>query len=243
MSLDIPIAFAFSAGIVAAFNPCGAAMLPAYIGYQLSGLSDTENPLIMVANGILLGLIVTAGFITFSLLAGIIVTIGGDYIFKIFPFAGLAVGISITVFGTWLTLTGNHFTILIATRFGIGGGRGFSGVFLFGILYAVSSLGCAFPIFLAAVGILSGHNIGNVGFVESLIRFVSYGLGMGLVLTTVTLGVVFFRDLVSKAIRSISPYVGLVGNLFLLFSGLYLTWYWIVGEGSELLYFNVDKIF
>ncbi len=243
MSLDVPIVFAFSAGIVAAFNPCGAAMLPAYIGYQMSGLSDTEDPLIIVGNGIFLGLMVTAGFITFSLLAGIIITIGGDYIFKIFPFAGLAVGISITALGFWLMLTGSHFTILVATRFGIGEKRGPLGVFLFGIVYAVSSLGCAFPIFLAAVGILSGHNIGNVAFVESLIRFVSYGLGMGLVLTTVTLGVVFFRDLVSKTIRKIIPYVGLAGNLFLVFSGLYLTWYWIFGHGSELLYFNIDKIF
>lgn len=218
-------------------------MLPAYIGYQLSGLSDTENPLIIVLSGIWLGLIVTAGFIIFSLLAGIVVTIGGDYIFEIFPFAGLAVGISITALGTWLMMTGNHFTISVATRFGIGDKRGSLGVFLFGILYAVSSLGCAFPIFLAAVGILSGKNIGDVGLIESLIRFVSYGLGMGLVLTTVTLGVVFFRDLVSKTIRKIIPYVGLVGNLFLVLSGLYLTWYWIFGHGSELLYFNIDKIF
>ena len=41
---DIPIAFSFSAGIVAAFNPCGGAMLPAYIGYQI-GSDDMNIPL------------------------------------------------------------------------------------------------------------------------------------------------------------------------------------------------------
>ena len=29
------LSFAFGGGLVAAFNPCGAAMFPAYVGYQL----------------------------------------------------------------------------------------------------------------------------------------------------------------------------------------------------------------
>ena len=35
--LDVDLAFPLSAGLVAAFNPCGFAMLPAYVSYFLTG--------------------------------------------------------------------------------------------------------------------------------------------------------------------------------------------------------------
>ena len=99
----------------------------------------------------------------------------------------------------------------------------------------MSSLGCAFPIFLAAVGILSGNQLGEMKFLESIARFVSYGLGMGLVLTSATLGVVLFRDIVTQFIKRMVPLVGFMGNIFLVFSGLYLVYYWIFGDGSLLM--------
>ena len=40
--IDAPLALAFTAGMVATVNPCGFAMLPAYLGYFL-GLEGT-NP-------------------------------------------------------------------------------------------------------------------------------------------------------------------------------------------------------
>jgi len=233
--LDIPIAFAFSAGIVAAFNPCGVVMLPAYIGYQLGAVSETDNPLKAVAQGIVLGLMATAGFVAFSLVAGIVVTITGGYVISIFPIAGLMVGIIILMTGLWLIITKDHLTLTIVSRIGLSNRKGYRGVFVFGILYAVSSLGCAFPIFLAAVGILSGNQLGEIKFLESIARFVSYGLGMGLVLISSTLGVVLFRDIVTQFIKRIVPLVGFTGNIFLVFSGLYLVYYWILGDGSLLM--------
>ena len=42
MSIEA-LAFPFSVGMLAAFNPCGFAMLPTYIGYFI-GTGDTEQP-------------------------------------------------------------------------------------------------------------------------------------------------------------------------------------------------------
>ena len=235
MFVDIPIAFAFSAGIVAAFNPCGVVMLPAYIGYQLGAVSETDNPLKAVTQGIALGLMATAGFVAFSLVAGIIVTVTGGYIVSIFPIAGLMVGIIILMTGLWLIITKDHLALTVVSRVGLSNRKGYRGVFIFGILYAVSSLGCAVPIFLAAVGILSGNQLGDMKVLESIARFVSYGLGMGLVLTSATLGVGLFRDIVTQFIKKIVPLIGVTGNIFLVLSGLYLVYYWIFGDGSLLL--------
>jgi cytochrome c biogenesis protein CcdA len=236
---DVPVAFAFGAGIVAAFNPCGAAMLPAYVGYQLGGGSETSDPLRAVLRGFYLGGVVTAGFVVLSLAVGLIITVGGDAVFNIFPFAGLGVGIGIALLGLWLLISGKHMEILAATRVS----SSVKGVFIFGMAYATCSLGCAFPVFLAAVGILAGQSLGDLDLLASLLRFASYGMGMGMVLTGVTLGVVFFRETVSQLLRLVFPYIGVAGNLALMGAGSYLIWYWTLGDGGELLALRLDKLF
>ena len=42
LGLIAPLGFAFGAGVAAAFNPCGFAMLPAYMGLYL-GTGDSDN--------------------------------------------------------------------------------------------------------------------------------------------------------------------------------------------------------
>ena len=239
---NVPVAFAFGAGMVAAFNPCGAVMLPAYVGYQLSGGAETTDPLRAVLRGFYLGGVVTAGFVVLSLAVGLIITVGGDAVFNIVPFAGLGVGIGITLLGLWLLISGKHMGIWAATRISTSNERSVKGVFLFGMAYAICSLGCAFPIFLAAVGILAGQSLGDLDLLASLLRFASYGLGMGMVLMGITLGVVFFRETVSMLLRFIFPYVGLVGNVALVASGLYIVWYWTLGYGGELLAVRLEKL-
>ena len=228
---DVPVAFAFGAGVVAAFNPCGAAMLPAYIGYQLGDAGNTSDPMKALFRGIYLGGVATVGFLIFSLTAGLIIIAGGDAVFTLVPFTGLGVGIAILLLGLWLMISGKQLGLWAATRVSAGNQRSAKGLFLFGMAYAVASLGCALPVFLAAVGVLASTTLGNLDLLPSLLRFASYGLGMGMVLMVITLGVVFFRETVSMLLRKIIPYVGIAGNLALVGAGVYLIWYWVLGDG------------
>ena len=86
--MDIPIIFAFFAGIAAAFNPCGAAMLPAYIGFQLVTYKSGKNLIYLILHGISFGLLSTLGFITLFSLVGIILITGGYFIGKFLPIFG-----------------------------------------------------------------------------------------------------------------------------------------------------------
>ena len=62
--LDVDLAFPLSAGLVAAFNPCGFAMLPAYISYFLGLESDDETNMAKnVMRGLVVGLTMTLGFL------------------------------------------------------------------------------------------------------------------------------------------------------------------------------------
>ena len=88
--IDVPILFAFSAGLAAAFNPCGAAMFPAYVGYQLGTLETETNPVKSGLMGILLGLSATAGFIVVFGLVGVVLAAGGRVVGQFLPSSGWA---------------------------------------------------------------------------------------------------------------------------------------------------------
>ena len=243
MFFDVPFVFAFSAGLVAAFNPCGAAMFPAYVGYQLDTVSTARNPLISAFRGVTLGLAATAGFIVVFGAMGLVLAGGGRVIGKFLPFAGLTVGVVIVALGLWLLISKRKIGIMAASRGNLGQGKGIKNVFLFGIAYAIASLSCALPIFLAAVGIVAGQTLSAGGVTETLLGSVTYGLGMGAVLVAATLGVVFFKEVVSKGMRFVFRYVEPVGNLAMVGAGSYLIYYWTVGTGGELLALRAEQLF
>ena len=47
--IDAPFALAFAAGTVAAFNPCGFALLPAYLGWFLGAEDAADGDLVVAA--------------------------------------------------------------------------------------------------------------------------------------------------------------------------------------------------
>ncbi len=61
--IDAPLAYAFGVGMVATFNPCGFAMLPAYLSYFLGIESKETTPrrLPTVVRGLAVGLVMTLG--------------------------------------------------------------------------------------------------------------------------------------------------------------------------------------
>ena len=243
LMIDLPLLFAFSAGMVAAFNPCGAAMFPAYVGYQLSGDSNRNNLLVDSFRAILVGLVTTAGFIIVFGIVGLIVAAGGSVIGQYLPLAGLLVGIIITAFGISLIAFKKKLGFIAASRVNLGQGKGIRNVFLFGVGYAVASVSCALPIFLAAVGIVTGKAVTTYSVVETIISSLSYGVGMGVVMIAVAIGAVFFKELVRKILRKVFPLVEPVGNLAMVGAGVYLIYYWSIGDGSDLLFLRLEQIF
>jgi cytochrome c-type biogenesis protein len=241
--LDVPIIFAFVAGFWAAFNPCGAAMFPAYVGYQLGSTEGEHNPSIAVLKGVLLGFAATAGFVVVFGLVGLLLAAGGRAIGGILPFAGLGVGVVITGLGLWLLLSRKKIGIMAASRLNMGGGKGLKQVFLFGIAYAVASLSCALPIFLAVMGVVAGQSLSAGGFAETVIASLTYGLGMGVVMIAAAVAIVLFKGLVQRFMRKVFPLIEPLGNLAMVGAGAYLIYYWTAGTGRELLDVRIEEYF
>ncbi len=241
--MDVPLIFAFSAGLVAAFNPCGAAMFPAYVGYQLDSVQVSGNHIMSVIWAIVLGLSATSGFVVVFGSVGIILALGGKVVDKFLPFVGLGIGVIITSLGLFLLISRHKVGIMAASRVNLGQGKGVRSVFLFGIAYALASLSCALPVFLSAVGIVSGQSLSTSSVAGTVVVSVTYGIGMGSVLVAATLGVVFFKRVVEEGIRLARSYVEPIGNVAMVGAGMYLIYYWVFGKGSDLLVQRTEQIF
>lgn len=76
--MNSTLAFAFGAGMVSTVNPCGFAMLPAFLAYYLgSGDTDAQATLSRrIATGLRTGLAVSAGFVAVFTVVGLLVAAG-----------------------------------------------------------------------------------------------------------------------------------------------------------------------
>jgi cytochrome c biogenesis protein CcdA len=245
--MDIPVLFAFSAGVVAAFNPCGAAMFPAYVGYHIGGIQEHErgSKLYLVKillRGFRLGFLVTVGFLSVFGSIGILLSVGAGFLAPILPFVGLAVGVSITFLGLWLLITGKNIAFISMSTVKVGGFNGGMSTVLFGCGYALASLSCALPIFLAAVGIVVGAGLSSGRTLQIVFGTISYSLGMGIVMTGITLTALLFEEAISRLITQLLGWINIVGKLTMVVAGLYINFYWLIGEGSEVLWMRMETL-
>ena len=225
--------FAFAAGMASAVNPCGFAMLPAYLGMYLGdGMKEVSmtNPARHFGRPLLVGLTVTAGFVVLFGLVGVIISAGANFVGGLLQWLGLAIGIGLTIVGAWMVGGGRLYTGVAASaasHIGNPARVSMNGYFFFGISYGTASLSCTLPIFLAVVGIsVAGRDMSSV-FGD----FLLFALGMGVVITTLTLGIAFFKSAMARVIRKTSPYIQSVGSWLMVIAGTYIVFYWLTIGG------------
>ena len=221
--IDVPIVYAFTAGLAASVNPCGFAMLPAFAAYRL-GVRDPDEPLpTTLLRAVRLGLVATVGFVAVFAIVGVILSVGGRALIALFPWAGLSVGVILALLGIVLFLSNRSFGLGIAERVHVRPTGGMRGVLLFGIGYAIASLGCTLPIFFVVVG----GALATSGLGAAVVLFISYGLGMGVVLTAVAIATALSKGVLVRGLRRVVPYIERVGALLLVGVGIYLISYWV----------------
>jgi len=229
----IPLGWAFAAGMVASVNPCGFFMLPAYLSYQLGVRSagfEQSSRVSRAAHALALGVVATSGFLLILAAVGVVIAAGGQWLIRTFPYAGVAMGGALTIFGAWMLRSSRTFGLLVASRAHVAPRRSLGNVFLFGISYAIGSLSCTLPVFLLVVG----TSLASRGLLASFGQFISFGLGMGTILIAITIGAALFQDALAGMVRAIVPYVHRASALFLIGAGLYLVYYWVWFSGSIL---------
>ncbi len=226
----LPVGYAFAAGMVATVNPCGVLLLPSLVAYSL-GKAESGGITVMsrIEQGVSRAIMATLGFTVIFAAVGLIFAAGGRALSAWFPVGGVGVGVALLLLGIWLALTDRTLGILVASRAmgHVSTGQDLRSLFVFGVGYAVASLGCTLPVFLVVASLALSTN--NLLFAVS--QFVSYALGMGLVLTVVVLGATFFQSAINRWLRRLMPYVHRLAAAFLIGAGIYLVDYWLRASG------------
>ncbi len=234
-------AYAFGLGMVALINPCGFGLLPAYLGFFLGQEDEAPGRWVALNRAQGVGLAMTLGMLVVFGFFGLI--LGGlqSAIASRLPYFNIALGIGLFVLGIAM-LRGYQLTLKIPKMQKGGSSGSFASMFLFGMSYATASLTCTLGLFILAINsgsITAGP--GGGGFGSSFAALFSYGLGMGLLATMITLFLALGkRSLVGK-FQSILPKINFISAVLLLIVGPYSIGYgiwelqvlneWPLGEG------------
>ncbi|MEO6826148.1 MAG: cytochrome c biogenesis protein CcdA [Microbacteriaceae bacterium] len=220
MTATASIVYAFTLGLIAAVNPCGFPLLPAYLALFIaddSGHAWAHR----TVRGLTAGACVTAGFVVAFGCAGFIVESGIQLILGWIPWAMIVIAAAMVVLGIG-SLVGSHLRLPVPTpRFGTG-----SGVFAmagFGVAYAVASLSCALPLFVAGVA----GAFTRVGALAGGATFVAYALGMGVFVTAASVIAAHAGPGLIRRFGAIGRFIPRIAAAVITLAGLYLVYYWI----------------
>lgn len=215
-----PLLYAFTLGLVAALNPCGFPLLPAYLSGFVGG--DASQPwAARTARALASAGAVTVGFVAVFAPLGGLVAAGVDVVLGWVPWAMIPFGAAMVGVGAW-TLAGRSFRVPLPVVPTGRGRRPVLSMVLFGVAYAVASLSCALPVFVAGV---SG-TFGRDGVGRGLADFVAYALGMGLLLAVAALVVAHAGAPALRRARRVGPVLQRVVGGVLVLVGGYLVLYW-----------------
>ncbi|MGE5211301.1 MAG: cytochrome c biogenesis CcdA family protein [Acidobacteriota bacterium] len=221
------MSLSFIRGMVAAVNPCGFILLPTYLMYFL-GLQGTMpgSQRATIRRAVIVSAAVSAGFLSVFLIAGIISYNFTTWINENAKYATGAIGVVLLVLGVAMLF--GYKLPFMTPRFDTGGEaprQTVRAMFVYGIAYAVASIGCTIGLFMATVF----STTRNDGLVSGIGNMLAYGAGMALLVSALTIALASANTGLLKLLRGSLQYVDRIAAVFVVLSGAYLLWYfyWI----------------
>lgn len=216
---DARMALAFTAGMLATVNPCALPMLPAYLGWFITGDDERLPTGRAVARAVLVALCVAVGFVAVFGVLGLLATAASAQVEEITPWITPVVGVAMAGLGVAL-LAGRTLKVPLPRLDKGGKGRGIATMVLYGMSYAVVSVSCALPIFLIQVSTTFGES-----WTTGLTQMLGFAVGFALVLVALSVSVALARGPLVGFAREATGYVSRIAGALLLVSGVYLVWY------------------
>jgi cytochrome c biogenesis protein CcdA len=211
----------FGSGLLAAVNPCGFVLLPTYLMYFLgvSGRPGTQRS--TVRRALLVSAALSAGFMTIFVIVGGISRLFTDWLNQNAKYVALLIGVALVLLGIAMLF---GYRLPFSTPKLDTGKRDQTVVsmYVFGLAYAVASIGCTLGPFSATVL----GTIDTDGFFQGIIAVLLYGAAMSLLITTLTVTLALAQGGLLKSLRTGMKYVEIASAIVMILSGLYLTWYW-----------------
>ena len=157
----------------------------------------------------------TAGFMTVFIVVGIVTYNFTSWIQQNARYATIVIAVGLI--GLGIAMLSGRSVGLALPRLDVGGrDRGVRSMFLFGVAYAVASLGCTIGLFLPTL-----IAVRNDGFVGAIGNVAAYAAGMGLLITALTVSLAVAKIGLLGVLRRGMHRVEQIAGGFVLLSGIY----------------------
>jgi cytochrome c biogenesis protein CcdA len=215
-------AFALVLGAIAAFNPCGFALLPAYTAVIVTaGAEGPSTRLHAVRHAVGFGLAMTLGFVAvFAGFGLLFVDVNAGLqrtILPYLPYVTLALGGTLVALGAVLLATGE----LRGPGLRVTGGaprETFASQCLYGSVFALASLSCTIGPFFTVVttALAAGNPLGTVA------PFLLYAIGMGTAVLLLSMTAALAGVGVAVALRRRTGLIMRIGGVVMILAGFYV---------------------
>lgn len=214
-------AYSFILGVLAAVNPCGFVLLPTYLIFFLG---TREEPNLKTGERLRRALVVSSGisigFLAIFFVIGVISRLFTQWIELNAKYASLAIGIVLVIGGARM-LTGWTPKFAVPQLGGVQT-KTFRATVVYGVAYAVASIGCTIGFLTTAVfGSIALH-----GFVSGVLSILLYGLGMAMLVTALTVSLAFAKTGLLTIVKNQLHLIQRLGAVFVTLTGIYLVFYW-----------------
>lgn len=220
---DNLVGLAFGAGLVAALNPCGFALLPGYLALVVRGDSP-RGPLPALGRALVATVVMTAGFVAVFGAFGLLTVAAASTVQSYLPYVTLLIGVFLMVLGGWL-LAGRKLGLLlpdaVANRAGWAPTARLGSMAGYGVGYALASLSCTVGPFLAVTGATLESNTA----VHRVTVFAAYAAGFTLVVGVLAVATALTSTVVVERLRRVVPYISRISGALLIVVGAYVAYY------------------
>ncbi|WP_282785666.1 MULTISPECIES: cytochrome c biogenesis protein CcdA [unclassified Nocardia] len=217
------LGFALAAGLVAAVNPCGFALLPGYLALVVAGADDAEpGRLAALGRALAATVAMATGFLLVFGAFGLVISPLAVSVQRYLPAATVVIGVVLVGVGAWL-LSGRDIAVALPKPSRGAPSARLASMTGYGVAYAIASLSCTIGPFLAVTSstFRSGSVLGGIA------AYLAYGAGMTLLVGVLAVVVALAGAAATAWTRKLLPYIGRVSGVLLVLSGLYVTYYGI----------------
>lgn len=216
--IDAPLALAFTAGMIASINPCGFALLPAYVGAFVAGDDVRVRADRRIARAVGVSAAVSVGFAAMFIIVGVVFNSASSALRQQMPWVTIAVGAVMLAIGV-AAIAGWKPRVPFQNRASTQR-RDAVGMVTFGFAYALVSLSCTLGPFLAVSGFAMQRS-----FAGGIATYIVYAAGMGTIILALSVSAALAHDSFVGTLRNASKYAPRLAGVLLLLSGGYAVWY------------------
>jgi cytochrome c biogenesis protein CcdA len=215
MTSSQSLALIFSAGVFATFNPCGFAMLPAYLTMLISSAPQEMSPIKIALRALQSAALMALGVISIFAIFGTLIFPISTSIQAYLPIITISIGAILIYLGI-ASLAGKAPVLRKLWSPNVAPSSNVKSLYLYGVTFALGSISCTIGPLLAATS-----SSLNLGFVKTLRAYLFYALGISATITVIALLALYSQAALLRVKRSLRT-IELVSSIFLTLVGIYL---------------------